>query len=71
MTNRKMKVNYVIISGNPRIFVDEVVKIFAPEMIIIDGTNSRHNTKTWMKESEKQGVPCRAVTITGAVEKEF
>ncbi|MCX6279089.1 MAG: ComEC/Rec2 family competence protein [Bacteroidetes bacterium] len=69
--DEKLRVDYVLISGNPRIIVSDVVKIFAPGMIIIDGTNSRYNIKKWKKESEGQNVKFHIVAEDGAVEKEF
>jgi competence protein ComEC len=69
--DRCIKMDYVIITGNIRTNIAEIVRHFQPGMIILDGSNSRFNIKRWMKESDKEGVSCHAVTISGALEKEF
>ena len=67
----RLHVEYLILSGNPAVSVFDAVKFYHPRQIIIDATVSRLRTEQWLRESEKLRVPCHAVTINGAFEKEF
>jgi competence protein ComEC len=67
----RVDVDLVIISGNPKIAVTDVLKIYNPSQIIIDATNSRYKTMQWIKDATMLGVKCHAVTDHGAFEKEF
>ena len=66
-----INVEFLIFSCNPKIGVADAVKLFHPRQIIIDATNSRLRTMQWLKEAAKLGVPCHAVAVHGAFEKEF
>ena len=67
----KLAADFVILSGNPKVSVSSVMKIFKPSAIIIDATNSKFNIYRWLKDADKQHVECRAVTLEGAFEKEL
>jgi competence protein ComEC len=41
----RMKVDYLIISKNPKTSIGDILKIFAPEKIIFDSSNSEHYFK--------------------------
>lgn len=69
--DKEIKVDYLILSGNPRIRVSDAVKTFHPQQIIIDGTNSRMRTFQWLQDARTQQVECHSVTQDGAFVKEF
>ncbi len=64
-------VDYLILSGNPKIRISDAVKTFHPQQIIIDATNSRMRTLQWLQEARAQQVECHSVTHDGAFVKEF
>ena len=66
-----MQVDFLILSGNPKIRIAEVIKLFHPKQIIIDATNSRVRILQWLKDSAMQSISCQSVTYHGAFEKEF
>ncbi|MDP1622440.1 MAG: ComEC/Rec2 family competence protein [Bacteroidales bacterium] len=68
---KSLEVDLVIITGNPKIIIDDVVKTYHPGHIIIDATNSRFKTRKWLREADGSGVVCHAVTEHGAFQKEF
>ena len=66
-----IRVDVLILSGNPKISIPDVIKVFHPGQIIIDATNSTLCTLRWLKESASQHIACHSVTEHGAYEKEF
>ena len=67
----QIKVDYLIISGNPALRMADATRVFHPMGVIIDGSNSSFRTAQWLRESMVLRVPCHAVTISGAFEKDF
>ena len=68
---KRLDVDFLIISGNPKITMTDAIKIFKPSQIIIDATNSRYKTMQWIRDATRLGIKCHAVTEHGAFEKEF
>ncbi len=68
---RAIHVDFLILSGNPKINLADALKIFHPGQIIIDATNSRMRIMQWLKESAVQQIKCHSVTENGAFEKEI
>jgi hypothetical protein len=68
---RELPVDLLIISGNPKIHIADVVKVFRPSQIVIDATNSIYRTQKWLAEAAVAGVACHICTENGAFEKEF
>jgi hypothetical protein len=66
-----INVDFLILSGNPKIRIADAVNIFHPGQIIIDATNSRIRTMQWLKDAATQHIACHSVTEQGAFEKEF
>jgi len=69
--NRCIHVDLLIITGNPRINIADVIKIYHPRQIVIDATNSRFRTVQWIKDAATSGVECHSVAEHGAYQKEF
>lgn len=68
---KEMRVDYLILSGNPKIRIADAVKTFHPQQIIIDATNSRLRTLQWLQDARSQHIECHSVTQDGAFVKEF
>jgi hypothetical protein len=65
------RVDYLVLSGNPNVRMEDLERIFNPGMVIIDAANIRSRTGKWSEDAAKLGVPCHLVTMNGAFEKEF
>jgi competence protein ComEC len=70
-SNRVSGVDYLIISGNPRLDLEGIVKQFKPGIVIFDASNSPWNVKKWKKEAHWLGVHCYSVSISGAFTVKF
>lgn len=62
----KLKVDYLVISHNPKIRITDLQKLYQPELIIIDGSNSAYKTDKWLAECEKAGLKAYSVKDEGA-----
>jgi len=47
----KIKVNAVLLSGNPKVTISELVKTVKFKMLLIDGANPEHKIKNWVDEA--------------------
>ena len=62
-----LKLDLVILSGNPKITIQEIMKVFSPDQIVIDASNSWSNSRVWKKQAEEVGIPCHSVVDEGGV----
>lgn len=67
----KMKVNALILSANVQVSIQEIMVAFAPDVLIVDSSNSSFRRDQWKKEAAKFGVPLHAVAVDGAFVKEW
>lgn len=65
--NAKLKVDYLIIRQNPRITIQDILKLYKPEMIIIDASNSEYRTEKWINECKKAGIDAYSIKKSGAL----
>jgi competence protein ComEC len=65
-TFTKLKVDYLVISNNPKLQINVLKQLYEPGCIIIDGSNSYYKTKKWMAEFRKAGLPAYSVKESGA-----
>jgi competence protein ComEC len=70
-TNLKMEVDYLIISGSPKVKLKELMKHFRSGLVILDASNPPWKVKAWMKEAHGLGVRCYSVSVSGAFREEF
>jgi len=63
-----VKVDYLVISGNPKIEIGELLETYTPRMIIIDSSNSLRRSLNLMNECAALNVPCYSVLKSGAFE---
>jgi competence protein ComEC len=62
-----VKVDAVLISGNPDISLSELLKFYRTNLIIFDGSNKPYRVRRWLKDAEKLGVRCHNVLTDGAL----
>jgi len=69
--NLKMKVDYLILSGGPKVRMKEIMKHFTAGLVIFDTSNPVWKVKAWIKEAHGLGVKCYSVSASGALREEF
>jgi competence protein ComEC len=62
----KLKIDYLVIRNNPKLQIKDLQKLYQPEIIIIDGSNSIYKTDKWLAECEKAGLKAYSVKDNGA-----
>ena len=62
----RMRVDDIILSGNPDIRLKEVVRIFSFRQIIIDGSNAAYRIRQWKKEAKELQIEIYPVPEKGA-----
>ena len=65
------KANILIISGNPKISAETVLLNAAPQLVILDATNSRKTVCQWRQALEKLPVKIHDMAIEGAFVKSY
>ena len=55
---KPIKVNAVLISGNPPVQLRRILKLVRTEVLLIDGTNKDYRIKQWLKEAAGLKMPC-------------
>ncbi|MCD4772204.1 MAG: ComEC family competence protein [Bacteroidales bacterium] len=65
--SKKLKIDYAIISNNPKIKIREIKKYLEIGLIIIDASNSRWNEKQWIKECNQEKIKYHSVISSGAI----
>jgi hypothetical protein len=64
--SRKIHLDYLVITGNPQVTIEQIQRIFEADEIIVDPSNSRWRSNGWKEEAAKMGVKIRLVNETGA-----
>lgn len=67
-TNDKFDIDYIFVSNNCKISIEQLKKRFNFEKIIIDSSNSFYTRNYWKEECEKNEVICHIVNEQGAFE---
>jgi len=65
-TNKKLKINYILIRNNPKLKIKELLKMYDFDLIIIDKSNSKYNSSHWKDYCKKHDIPCHDVRTKGA-----
>jgi len=62
----RIRVDILVIGGNQRVKIEEVIKCFNAGFIIFDGSNSKWREKLWQRETDGLGVKNYSVGLTGS-----
>jgi competence protein ComEC len=62
----KLKVDYLVIRDNPKFRIADLLKIYDPQLIVIDGSNSIYKTNKWIAECKEAGIESYSVKDNGA-----
>jgi competence protein ComEC len=65
-SDHPLNVDYLIISGNIKTEIGELLETYKPRMIIFDSSNSLWKTEKWIKQCSELNVPCYSVQRSGA-----
>ena len=63
---RKLKVDALLISGNPSLSIKDLTNYFESSAIIFDGSNSSYHISKWQEEANRLGLATHDVTKDGA-----
>ena len=69
--SRKIHLDYLVITGNPNVTIEQIKKIFVADEIIVDPSNSRWRSNVWKAEAVKMREKIRFTNETGAYVIEF
>ena len=62
----RMKVDYIILSGNTKLKISNLLSCFECDNFIIDSSNSFYKARKWQKDCEKAHIKCFNVLQKGA-----
>ena len=62
----KLKVDYLVIRDNPKFRIADLLKIYDPKLIVIDGSNSIYKTDKWLAECKEAGIESYSLKDKGA-----
>jgi competence protein ComEC len=63
---KKVDIDYIIISKNPKLYISDLAKVFNSKYIIFDGSNSLWKIAKWKKDCEQLHLRCYSVPEQGA-----
>ncbi len=62
-----IKVNYIILAGNPmNLKVEELVRLFNPDIVIISSASPRFLSDKWSTQCRERNIPCHSIPDSGA-----
>jgi len=62
----KLKVDYLVLKNNPKFKIKNLLQLYQPGCVIVDGSNSFYRTEKWLAEFKKAGVKAYSVKNSGA-----
>ncbi|MDW8419303.1 MAG: ComEC/Rec2 family competence protein [Chitinophagales bacterium] len=67
----KLHADFVIVSGNPRLYINTLCKVVQFSLLIIDTSNKPYKVKLWENECTRLGIPYWNVYKQGAYVRDF
>jgi len=64
--SKRLALDYLLISQNPDITMEELLTQYRPSLIIFDASNSVKNIKNWTTQCADIGMPCYSTRNSGA-----
>ena len=65
-SNQKIKVDLVIISKNPNLYIKDMLASVECRQIVIDSSNRLWKAAQWLNDCRAGGIACHSVAINGA-----
>jgi competence protein ComEC len=62
----RVNIDLIILSRNPRVYINKILKSFKVEQIILDGSVPSWKARLWKKDCDSLKIPCHDVTEKGA-----
>ena len=62
----KQTLDLLVISKNPKLYINSLLNSFVVRQVVIDGSNSSRRADLWKKDCDSLGIPCHNVTTEGA-----
>ena len=62
----RQHIDVLILSGNPRLYVSDLIRIFSVGQIVIDGSVPEWKSKFWKRDCDSFHIPCHDVSEKGA-----
>ena len=63
---QKLRIDLIIVTGNPRLYIKDLLAITECKQVVIDGSNPVWKVNQWKKDCEAAGIACHSVSINGA-----
>ncbi len=67
----KIPIAVVVISKNPKLYIDSLLQAFKITQIVADGTNPNWKLKLWQKDCDRLKIPFHNTNIDGAFVKKW
>jgi competence protein ComEC len=61
-----LSADLVILSGNPRLYISDLVKMVKPSQIVIDGSVPAWKARYWVRDCDSLQIACHNVATSGA-----
>ena len=65
-SNKKLAIDLLVLTKNSKLSIAEIMAIFNPKQIVVDGSNSSYNSKRLVEEALEEQVNCWSVLLDGA-----
>jgi competence protein ComEC len=65
-SEKKMDVDYIVISKNPKLYINQLVKTFNCNKFIFDASNSLWKIEKWKQDCDKLNLPYHSIPEQGA-----
>ncbi len=66
ITDKKLKVNYILLSENAKIDIQTILRLFDFKKIILDASNARYKIEKWKEDCLSAGISCYVTPEQGA-----
>jgi competence protein ComEC len=63
----KIRIDYLLITKNPAFRMENLLRIYDPQKIIFDASNSSFRIKRWIKECKSAGIKSYSIAASGAL----
>jgi len=64
--SKKIELDYLIVSSNTKMSIEEITRMFRAKMLIFDASNSEYKVKRWKEECDKISQKCSSTRDSGA-----